>query len=403
MQEVLFSYIQFLILQISTHTLEFLLVFLGVPVVWLILKLTNILYEDRAISLASIVFALCSVISVIMFFTNSSPSDYYKPLLFLLAGIMTFLCVSPIYLESQPFEINNRKKYFALDGYTFPVALVTQVSVRRCFKRTSPSCKMEIFLSEEGQRARSLYYETNDVKKFREVVDWLKKYTKIEYDSSFTQATIENPFFTFIFSMVMLSLLVFCFVIPASVDLNQKRNSRALPEYKMLTLPKEIKESLKKSSLIIDPFKDVFTKQGIQIIVFDGAHSSHFVGNLRKELYSYPDQSYDYNIVFVTPKGISLKTALSGKVALSSSPQNVYTKYVVDNCNKFCLLDNELGVFYRTNLETIDPRIGNVQDAINMLTYASEKRLDARKKVIASKQAELERKAIEDEEYEDEY
>ena len=137
MQEVLFSYIQFLILQISGHALVFLLVLLGVPVFWLVMKLTNLLYEEKALSLGALTFGLCSVISVVLFITNSSPAEYYKPLLFLLAGIMSFLCVSPIFSEAQPFEINARKKYFSIDSNTFPVAVVNQVNVKRCFNRFS--------------------------------------------------------------------------------------------------------------------------------------------------------------------------------------------------------------------------------------------------------------------------
>ncbi len=396
MLEVLFSYIQFLIFQVTSHSLEFLFVLLGVPAVWLILKLTNILYEDRALSLGAMVFALCSVGAVISLLTNSSPADYYKPMLYLLAGLMTFICVLPIYSESQPFEIQKRKKFFVLDGNSFPVALVSQVNIRRCFKRTSPSCKMEIFLSEEGSRSRSIYYETNDINKFREVVEWLKNYTKVEYDSSFTQATIENPLFTFITSVVVLSVIVFCLVLPASISLNEKRESKALPEYKMLTVPKNLKTALNEYSTITDPFKDVFKQKGLQIIVFDGAHSSHFVGNLRKALYSFKDQSYDYNIVFVSPRRMFLKTTLGGKVPLSNNAEDIYTKFIVDNCNKFCILDNELGVFYRTDLETIDPRMSNVQDAINMITYAADKRQEERKRIIAQRQAQLQ-------EYADEY
>ena len=398
MQEVLFSYIQFLILQISGHALVFLLVLLGVPVFWLVMKLTNVLYEEKALSLGALTFGLCSVISVVLFITNSSPAEYYKPLLFLLAGIMSFLCVSPIFSEAQPFEINARKKYFSIDGNTFPVAVVNQVNVKRCFNRTGRSCKMELFVSEEGSRPRSIYYETNDVAKFREVINWLKKYTKIEYDSSFTKATIDNPSFSSIVVLLLLAVIVFFLIVPAYMQLKEKRETKALPEYKMIPVSKQLKEALKEEALIVDYFKPVFKKQGIQIIVFDGAHSSQFVGNLRKALYSYPDQSYDYNIVFVSNKGISLKTSLGGKVLLSTGAQYPYTKFIMDNCNKFCLLDNELGVFYRTDLETIDPRINNVQDAINMLSYASEKRLNERKKIIAARQEAIERELLDEEE-----
>ena len=371
-------------------------VLLGVPVFWLVLKLTNILYEEKALSLGAFVFGLCSVVSVVMFFTNSSPSEYYKPLLILFAGVMSFICVSPIFSESQPFDINNRKKYFSIDGNTFPVAIVNQVNVKRCFNRTSRSCKMEIFISEKGSRARSIYYETNDVAKFREIINWFKKYTKVEFDSTFTKATIDSPSFIVFVMALVFAMFTFCLIIPATMQLNEKRKTKALPEYKLIPIPKQLKDGLKHDSLIVDSFKPVFEKQGLQIVVFDGAHSSHFVGNLRKALYSYPDQSYDYNIVFVSGKGMSLKTALEGKVFLSPGSQYPYTKFVLDNCNKFCLLDNELGVFYRTDLETIDPRINNVQDAINMLTYASDKRTTERKKLQAARQAELD--ALEEEE-----
>ena len=331
-----------------------------------------------------------------MFFTNSSPSEYYKPLLILFAGVMSFICVSPIFSESQPFDINNRKKYFSIDGNTFPVGIVNQVNVKRCFNRTSRSCKMEIFISEKGSRARSIYYETNDVAKFREIINWFKKYTKVEFDSTFTKATIDSPSFIVFVMALVFAMFTFCLIIPATMQLNEKRKTKALPEYKLIPIPKQLKDGLKHDSLIVDSFKPVFEKQGLQIVVFDGAHSSHFVGNLRKALYSYPDQSYDYNIVFVSGKGMSLKTALEGKVFLSPGSQYPYTKFVLDNCNKFCLLDNELGVFYRTDLETIDPRINNVQDAINMLTYASDKRTTERKKLQAARQAELD--ALEEEE-----
>ena len=399
MFEVLFAYIQFIIFQIATHSLLFLLVLLGVPAFWLVLKLTNILYEDNALSLSAVVFCLTSIVAVVMFITNPSPSDFYKPLLLLLSGILTFLVVSPIFSESQNFEINNRKKYFTIDGNTFPVSVVTQVNIKRCFTRTKRSCMMELFISEEGQRARSIYFETNDINKFRMVVQWLKKYTIIQYDSDFTKRSIESPSFILLFGVVIFSLFIFCLVLPATLSLKQKKDAKTLPEYKLLPIPKVLAESLKAKdeSLIVDSFKPVFSKSGIQIIVFDGAHSSQFVGNLRKALYSYPDQSYDYNIVFINSKGMMLKTAFDGKVSLSNTPDNIYTKFILDNCNKFCLLDNELRVFYKTDLETIDPRMSNVQDAINMLSYASEKRLAERKKLVAARQKQLER------ENEDEY
>ena len=251
---------------------------------------------------------------------------------------------------------------------------------------------MELFISEEGQRARSVYYETNDVSKFRTVVQWLKKYTKIQYDTAFTRRSIESPSFILLFTVLVFSIFIFCLILPATISLNHKRADKTLPEYSMTPIPRTLTESLKdNSSIVMDSFKPVFQKAGIQVIVFDGAHSSQFVGNLRKELYSYPDQSYDYNIVFVNPKGMMLKTAFEGKVPLTNTSDNVYTKFVLDNCNKFCLLDNELKVFYKTDLETIDPRMSNVQDAINMLSYASGKRLAYTQKKIAEQQKALQR------------
>ncbi len=400
MFEVLFSYIQFIVFQISTHGMLFFMVLLGVPAFWLLIKLTNILYEDRAMALSSGLFGLLSIVAMIMFITNPAPAEFYKPLLLLFAGLLTFFIVSPIFAESQEFDINYRKKYFTIDGNTFLVSSVLQVNVKRCFNRTKRSCMMELFISEEGQRSRSIYYETNDINKFRTVVQWLKKYTTVQFDSEFTRRSIESPSFILLFGVVVFSLFVFCLVLPATVSLNQKRAEKTLPEYKMIPIPKVLTENLRLNtgSLIVDSFKPVFSKSGIQIIVFDGAHSSNFVSNLRKELYSYPDQSYDYNIVFVSPKGMMLKTTFDGKVPLTNSSENIYTKFILDNCNKFCLLDNELKVFYKTELETIDPRMSNVQDAINMLSYASENRLVQRQKIIAAKQKALERELESEEE-----
>ena len=97
MFEVLLSYIQFLIIQISGHFQLFLLVFLGVPALWLVLKLTNILYEEKALTLGAWVFGACSLVAMVMFIVHSSPADFYKPLLILLAGVLTIICVAPIY------------------------------------------------------------------------------------------------------------------------------------------------------------------------------------------------------------------------------------------------------------------------------------------------------------------
>ena len=402
MFEVLISYIQFLIIQISGHFQLFLLVFLGVPAFWLVLKLTNILYEEKALTLGAWVFGACSLVAMVMFIVHSSPADFYKPLLILLAGILTFICVAPIYSENQDFEINKRQKYFVIDGSSFPASLITQVNVKRSFTRTSRSCMMEIFISEKGKRARTVYYETNDVAKFREVLEWIKKFTKVEYDTEFTRLSLENPSFIVLFFITLLALFVFCLILPASFSLKEKRETKALPEYNLIPIPVRLKNKLE-DTLILDPFKTVFTKKGIQIIVFDGAHSTKFVENLRKALYSYQDQSYDYNIVFVTNRGLSLKTALDGKVALDAdSDKDIYTKFVLENCNKFCLVDNYLGVFYKTDLETIDPRVNNIQDAINMLSYTSQKRMDEIKKVNAAHQKALAKKQEEEAE-EDEY
>ncbi len=393
MQEVLFSYIQFLILQISSHMLLFLAVLFGVPVFWFLMKLTGILDEDKALHLGYFVFCLCSVISLVLFFVNAADlMKYYLALVVLLAGVMTFLCVSPIFSESPHFEINRRKKYFSIDGSTFPVSVVNQVNVKRCFNRTERLCKMEIFISEEGSRSRTIYYETNDISKFREVVLWLSKYVKIEYNTAFTGATLGNPSLSIITGVVFFSIFIFCLLIPASVQLKAKRESMALPEYQLMSISKSLKDDLSQNtSLIEDSFKPIFKKSGIQIVVFDGAYSSQFVGNLKKALYSYSDQSYDFNIVFVTKNGFFLKSAFENKVPLSTGVQYPYTQFIMNNCNKFCLLDNELGLLYKTSIETIDPRINNVQDAVNILTYVSEKRLKEKERILAEKQAALKR------------
>ena len=36
-------------------------------------------------------------------------------------------------------------------------------------------------------------------------------------------------------------------------------------------------------------------------------------------------------------------------------------------------------MLYRTNIETVDPRVSNVQDAVNMLNHVKSKRLEQKR------------------------
>lgn len=393
MEEVLWTNIQFLIWQISENSLSFLGVILGVPAFWLVMKLTNILYEEKALNLAAVVFAFCSIVSTIMFFTKDS-SEYYVPMLLMLVGILTFFCVSPFFCEKPVVSFNQRRKTLTIDSVTIHAGDITQVSVKRCFNRSRRSCWMELFVTEEGKRCRSIYYETNDVAEFRTVIAFLKNLVPMDYDCAFTQSTLEIPFFSSIVKTVCLSLLVFCLLIPATLKLNEKRATMSLPEYKMQIVPKKMYEveALHASTDVIAP---IFSIKAPQIIVFDASQSSQFLNNYRKALLQFPNQNFDYNIISIRKKGMIFKHAFGPKQTLPNLPEDVYTKYIASNCGKLCFLDNELKVLYSTSIETVDPRANNIQDAVNMLNFVQTKRLEQMRNI---KEAEEKAKALEEDE-----
>lgn len=393
MKEVLLSYLQFLIWQITENGLLFVATILAVPAVWLILRITNLLYEEKALNLATVTFAGCSILATVLFVTTPNPMDFYKPLLLLTIGLLSHIWAPIIYCETPSIELDARRKLFHLDGITVPVANVTQVSVNRCFTRTKRSCLMEIFVSDQNSRGRSLYFETNDVNKFREVINFFKKYVNIDYDCSFTQSTIEIPFFTLAVNTVLLSLFIFTLLLPASQSLNEKRVKMSLPEYKTVVVPKDLYEveNLNSGS---DIMSTIFSTQNPQIIVFDAGHSTRFLGNYRKALNSYPDQNFDFNIIYVRKNGMSLKHAFKAKELIQKSPENKYTAFITKNCQKLCYLDNDIKMLYRTDIETVDPRVSNVQDAVNMLNHIKTKRIEQKR--IEQRRLESRRKRGED-------
>lgn len=378
MKEVLFTYIQFLMANISQYAIWFFCVFVGVPVFWLILKLTDLLYEEKALRLSSFIFFISSVISVALFFTSDFSTEFYKPMLVLLAGIMTFFSVPGIYCENPKVELQARRKVLVLDGYAVDLKSLAQVSVKRCFTKSRRSCQMELFVTKEGSRCRSIYYDTNDVNTFRKVVEFIKKQIAIDYDCSFTQLTIEVPFFSAIASAVMLSLLVFCVLIPVNMSLKEQRANITLPEYKMVIVPKNLyEEELVVTS--IDPLSRMFNQKNPQIIVVGGAYSNDFIANYRKMLYSYSNQNFDFNIITMGKRGLQYKAPLEPKVPFVNAPENIHTSFVLSNCKKLCFLDNDLNILYTTEVDTIDPRVNNVQGALNMLHHVHSNNIEQKR------------------------
>ena len=60
-------------------------------------------------------------------------------------------------------------------------------------------------------------------------------------------------------------------------------------------------------------------------------------------------------------------------------PEDHYTKFITANCQKLCFLDNDLKMLYNTDIETVDPRANNIQDAVNMLNFIQGKRLEQKR------------------------
>lgn len=379
MEEIFLSYLQFLIWQITEHGLLFMITLLAVPAIWLIFRLTNLLYEEKALTLSTSIFAACSIISTIMFFTTKDPLMFYRPMLLMFIGILTFLVVAPIYCASPKFTISQIRKTFTLEGITTPVANVTQVNVSRCFTRTKRSCLMEIFISGENSRGRSLYYETNNVADFRAAIAFLKKYVKIDYDCSFTQSTLKIPFFSVVFKAIVFSLIFFTLLLPANQSLSEKRAKMSLPEYKTVMVPKNLYEIEKMNASANDVMTPIFKNKNPQIIVFDAGHSTHFLGNYRKALNSFPNPNFDFNIISLRKNQMYFKHSFEAKSLVNKDKTNSYTTFITKNCKKLCYLDNEVRILYSTNIETVDPRVSNVQDAINMLNHVQTKRIEQKR------------------------
>ena len=379
MREVLISYIQFILAQAGDHALLFFLVIFGVPALWLLLKATNLLYEEKALSIGATVFGGCSAVAALMFVFSPTAELFWRPLLILLAGIMTYLCVAPIFCGSQKMTVNFARKTFTIDSVTYPLEHITQINVFRCFNRTKRSCSMEIFVSAENTRPVSLYYTTNDVTAFRKNVESLKKFAYIEYDSAITKLSLDNPHFGLIAKASLVSLLLFCVILPSTFALNDMRSKKILPGYEMLVVPKKLYNKETKTLADTDVVKPVFENENVQVVVFDGPYSSHYTGSYRKALYSHPNQNYDFNIVFVRKNGLSFKHSMDVKLPVEVSDSNVYTRFLTEKCNRLCFVDNELGVMYSTDIETVDSRVGNIQLSINMLDYVYGKRLEQKR------------------------
>ena len=156
---------------------------------------------------------------------------------------------------------------------------------------------------------------------------------------------------------------------------------KTLPDYKIVRIPSSL---YKEKVLKVDPVETIFSDPTIQIVVFYGPYSSHFVGNYRKALYSASSQDYTYNLLYISENGLSLRRPRESKVHLSVSPEFEHTKFLTQNCKKLCYVDNKLKVLYTTDIDTIDPRSANVQDSINMYEFVNGKRLE-QKKLIAAK------------------
>lgn len=376
MREVLLSYLSFLFTQVSDHLLWFILVLFGVPLFWLLLRLTNLLYEEKALAYGATLFGMCSVVSIVMFVIEPSAELFWRPLLILLAGIITYACVPPIFCGSQRMSVNIARRTFTIDTVTYPVSTLKQVSVTRCFNRTKRSCSMELYVAEGHDRPVSLYYETNNLAQFRKNVRDISNFIKIDYDSNLEKVSVENTHFGLIVKTIVLSLLFFCVVVPVSLSLEEIRAKKTLPEYKMVVIPKHLytKDSLRKAEF--DVVKPVFEKNKVQIVVLDGPYSTHFTGLYRKHLYSYPNQNYDYNIMFIRKSKMLFKQGLGAKELTYATPEYPYTKFLMSNCNRLCFIDNELKILYATNIETVDSRIENIQRSINMLDYTFAKRLE---------------------------
>ena len=362
-------------MQLHNHALLFMLVLLVVPVFWLVLKLLNVLYEETAMKLGAFVFGASSVIATIMLCTNPNPQEYYQPMVLIFIGVLSFLWVTPIFCSAQPMEANYARKIFKLEGVTYPLASVAQVNVERCFIRTKRSCMMEIFLAEEKARMRSLFWTTNDVNKFREVLAVFKKVAPIDYDSAFSKMTIESPLIPLVLKVMIPALFVFALLLPAHSSLKAAEREVKLPAYELKVVPKNLYTDLEKVSS--DVLKPLFEKNGVQIVTFEGPYSSHFVTSYRKKLYSHPFQSYDFNVISISEKkGMSLKIPNEPRQKVVLAEENQYSKYLVENCNKLCFVDNKLKILYSTDLDTIDSRAENVQNAFNMLSFVVGKRRD---------------------------
>lgn len=392
MREVLISYIQFLYYAVHENALLFLLVLLGVPSFWLLAKLANILHEESALKLSSFVFFTTSVIAVVLLCLQPSPQEYYRPLLFLLTGVLTFLFVSPIYGENPDFDIKRKRRVIILDGISHSYESLMQIHLKRCFTRTKRSCLIEVDYVDETSRPRTLYYETNDVAGVRKLAKKLRTICPFVYDTAFSRFTIEIPFFSLTLKTVLLSVCLFGLILPASSEIKEKAQEKVLPKYSIVKIPADLYKP-QKNILLQDYFEPIFKSDNIQIVLFDGPYSSHFVGNYRKALYSVLNQNYDFNIVFVNARGLTLKHSREPKVYLSTSSENVYTKFVVDNCKKLCFIDNTQKAMYSTEIETVDPRALNVQEAINMYGYVSEKNIEEKQRQAAKRQAEERRLA----------
>lgn len=379
MREVLFSYIQFILAQVGDHALWFFLALFGVPVIWLVLKATNLLYEEKALSMGATIFGGCSAIAALMFIFSPTAELFWRPLLILIVGIMTYLCVAPIFCGSQKMTISASRKTFTIDSVTYPLDHINQVNVFRCFNRTKRSCSMEIFVSAENTRPVTLYYSTNNVAEFRKNVESLKKFAYVEYDSSLVKLSLDNPHFSLIAKVSLISLLIFCIILPSSFALNDVRAKKILPGYEMVVVPKKLYSKDVHNAAESDAIRSIFQKSNVQVVVFDGPYSSHYTGTYRKSLYSYPNQNYDYNIVFVRKNGLSFKHSMEPKTLMQVSDSNVYSKFLIEKCNRLCFLDNELGVMYSTDIETVDSRVGNIQLSVNMLDYVFGKRLEQKR------------------------
>lgn len=374
MLDVVIAYLQFLYMQVSENALAFALVFLGVPVLWLLCKLTHIIDDESlALKLGAFVFFVCSVVSTALFVTKPDVQDYHNSLLWLCAGIITFLIVSPIFCKNPSFSFLRKKKQIILDGITYEYDKMMQISFKRCFTRVKPSCLVEFFFKDTTGKHRSLYFDTNDVKLVREIVPVAQRTCDVFFDCAFTRCTLEMKYFSLIIKALCSSFLLFCLIIPAYFEVQAKDSKVALPEYEIIPIPHEMYAPKEEMTPYSDAAEPIFGSSDIQVVLFYGPYSSHFPGNYRKALYGVKNQHYSFNLVFLSKHGLSLRRPGVAKEHLTVASEYAYTKFLVDNCKKLCFIDNSLKVMYTTNIDTIDPRIDNVKESINMYEFVQEK------------------------------